>query len=109
MTHLGGAEMRVPVWLWLRPTDKGGRSTGIRSGDHAVVRIVAEGHLVMTAGRIELESVPELMPGFDARGAIMPSDPECWEIVTPGLELDLCEGERVVGKALVVGDPALTP
>ncbi len=69
-----------------------------------VVRMQAAGSLVVTAGRIELDSAAELHPGAEAAGSISPRDPDCWVNVGPGLELDLCEGEQLVGKALVVGE-----
>lgn len=81
-----------------------GRQTGIASGYRSHWTFPAAAHREGHDAPLTLEGGPGvwLEPGDEADVRLHPLAPELWPILTPGLELTMREGARVVGVAEVV-------
>jgi len=85
-------------------TSSGGRRHGVFSGYRAGWSIPTEnGGRTYADGPIELLDADVLPPGATGVIRIYPLVPERWTDVTVGSELDMREGARVVGTAVVTG------
>jgi hypothetical protein len=90
--------------LRLRSTADGGRRTAMASGYRAHWAFSPEVHADRHDAPLTFEAGPEhwLAPGEVATVRLHLLVPELWPDVSPGLELTLLEGARVIGTARVL-------
>jgi hypothetical protein len=95
----------VEAQLTLTPTGTGGRSTPIFTEyrpDWNIGHRTEAGEPALTGAMVTLEDAQALAPGGSGRVRLHPRLPEAWHHLTPGTEIAMHEGSRVVGKAVVL-------
>ena len=97
--------------LWVRRTAEGGRAPSIFPGYRASWRVPQpDGSRIYTDSAVYPIEVDEITPGNAGLIRIYPTVRENWSGVQPGTEIEMCEGDRLVGVAAVVAAlPAATP
>jgi hypothetical protein len=83
---------------------EGGRRSAIWSGYRPSFRLDhVDGEIRGTYdATIWLHGTDSLSPGSTARARVYPHLPDSWTDVIAGSRLELCEGARVVGRAIVI-------
>ena len=95
----------VRARLRMLPAAEGGRRRPISSGYRSncwLGRTTANGEREYNDAVVYLESAAELHPGEDAVVRIQPVFPDYWTEVGVGSGIEVCEGSRVVGLAVVL-------
>lgn len=90
------AELRLIV------SSSGGRRSPIATGYKCNCRWPGLGESEYHDAIIYLESVDLLAPGAAALIRLQPVFPDGWGNVKPGVDVEVCEGRRVVGTARVL-------
>ena len=85
----------------LRAPHEGGRRSAIRSGYRCSCRLNRDDHHVYHDASISLHEIEELSPGSTGFARVYPHHPDDWRGVVAGSTVELCEGPRVVGRAVV--------
>jgi translation elongation factor EF-Tu-like GTPase len=101
MTLPPGVAIEAVVRL-LRP-DEGGRKSGIFSGYrcNCWIGAMVNGERAYNDATFYLVEEP-LNPGAEGIAWVRPHFPEFWSHVGPDAQFDLCEGARIIGKAVVL-------
>lgn len=101
MTFPPGASIEATVRL-LKP-EEGGRRSAIVSGYrcNCWIGTVVDGERVYNDATFYLAR-DLLEPGAEGISWVRPHHPEFWVSLRPRSRFDLCEGPRVIGKAVVV-------
>ena len=93
----------VEAWLHLRPRAGGGRRNPVFSGYRAGWQIPhRDGEPTNNDGPIELVDAERLALGETGLGRIRPIAPESWRDLMVGDEIEMREGQRIVGVAKVM-------
>lgn len=95
----------VEAQLTLRPTDAGGRKRAISSDyrpDWNLGKRTATGEMEISGAPVTLEDAESISPGGSGRVRLHPLWREAWTELKPGTEIDMHEGRRVVGRAVVL-------
>jgi translation elongation factor EF-Tu-like GTPase len=94
----------VEAEITLLTPEEGGRRSAIRSGYRPNFRLDhVDGEVRGTHdATIWLHGTDALSPGSTARARVYPHVPDSWSDVTAGSRLELREGARVVGRAVVI-------
>ena len=93
----------VKAQLWVRRTAEGGRVHPIFPGYRASWHVPQpDGSRIYTDSAVYPVEVEEIAPGNAGLIRIYPTVRENWSGVQPGTEIEMCEGNRLVGVAAVV-------
>jgi hypothetical protein len=95
----------VEVMLTLSPTAQGGRRTAISTGyppDWNLGDRTESGDPALTGATVTLEDAAAIAPGGSGRVRLHPRVRDRWQHVKAGAVIEMHEGSRVVGRAVVV-------
>lgn len=79
----------------------GGRRSAIRSGYRCNCRLDHDDDHTYYDATIALHDIDELPPGSAGCARVYPHHPDSWNDVLAGSTIELCEGPRVIGHAVV--------
>ena len=101
MNDLGDLKELVSV-VYLRPTTDGGRRNPIWSGYRASCRLPWNEHTpVQNDALLMFEGSGPLLPGQNREGRLRPAFPKAWSRLNPGDVIEILEGSRSIGFAVV--------
>lgn len=109
MTDLS-AFIRAQVTL-LSP-EAGGRRTAIASGYRCNCRLPDHGEGIFFDATFRICDVDRLNPGETVMSQVEPHHPDDWISVEVGTVIEMCEGPRLIGRAVVTelfGDSEWAP
>lgn len=101
---LSGGVFRV--FLTLNRTDEGGRRRSISSGYRAncwIGKVSEKGERLYNDAHFYFDTVTNLEPGSATVACLRPAVISSWIEIEIGQTIDVCEGVRIVGKAVVTG------
>lgn len=82
-------------------TEAGGRGTGIASGYRCNCRVPGHPEDAYFDATFHIQGVAVLEPGETSEMRIQPHHPDDWRSVEVGSVIELCEGPRLIGRAVV--------
>ena len=91
----------IVVLVQLRSPTEGGRRLPIFSGYLATVHLPGAPEASFNDAQVFLVARDSLSPGEKARAELRPLKPSRWASIHPGSLLELWEGRRKVGEAVV--------
>ena len=91
----------IQARVTLVPTDAGGRSTGIANGYRCNCRVPGHSEGEFFDATFHIQGAAVLEPGATLDVRIQPHHPDDWRSIEVGSVIEMCEGPRLIGRAIV--------
>jgi translation elongation factor EF-Tu-like GTPase len=94
----------IEAEIRLLATEEGGRRSAIGSGYRCncwIGHVDENGRRTHNDATFYLLDAEKLVPGATGRARVLPHNPDYWTQLEVGSRFELCEGSRVVGKAVI--------
>lgn len=91
----------IEARVTLVPTEAGGRRAGIADGYRCNCRIPGHSEGEFFDATFHIQGTAVLGPGATGELRIQPHHPDDWRSVEVGSVIEMCEGPRLIGRAIV--------
>lgn len=91
----------IKARVTLVPTEAGGRRSGIASGYRCNCRVPGQPKDTYFDATFEICGAEVVKPGETGESRVQPHHPDEWAAVVVGTVIEMCEGPRLIGHAIV--------